>query len=161
MFHIIRRHGKIGEWLRSTPSREDYSAIGSLWARQPAPDGDGVQMDVASNGRDFAEHHLRHHGDFLKRQQRNLSEIQGAHTLFNGAALDSMGVDHRCPDVTMPKQFLNRSDVVIGLQQVAGKTVAEGVGSRSFTELSCAHRSLEGLAQMRLMQVVPSMFTRT
>lgn len=47
MFHIIRRHGKNGEWMRWTPSPVGYNAIFSLWARHPAPDGDSVQMALA------------------------------------------------------------------------------------------------------------------
>ena len=54
------------------------------------------------------------------------SKVQGTHTLFNGATLDSVRVDHRCSHVTMPQQLLNRPYVVIGLQEMTGETVAEG-----------------------------------
>ncbi len=39
-----------------------------------------------------------------------------------------MGINHGRPHITVPKQLLNGADVVVGLQQMAGKTVAECMG---------------------------------
>ena len=55
------------------------------------------------------------------------SKVQRAHALLDCPTLHRMGVDHCCSHVTVTQQFLNRSDVIIGLQQVAGETVAESV----------------------------------
>ena len=38
-----------------------------------------------------------------------------------------MGVDHGCFQAGMSPQVLNNADVVIGLQQVGGEGMAEGV----------------------------------
>jgi hypothetical protein len=56
-----------------------------------------------------------------------LSKIKRTLRLFDGPALDGMGVYHRCSHITMAKQLLNRADVIIRLKQMAGKTVAKGM----------------------------------
>ena len=43
-------------------------------------------------------------------------EIKGASCLFDGHALNGVGIDHGCPYITMAQQFLNREDIVIGLK---------------------------------------------
>ena len=43
------------------------------------------------------------------------------------AAVDDVGVDHRCRHVGMPQQFLHGADVRSGLEQVGGKAVSERV----------------------------------
>jgi hypothetical protein len=52
-----------------------------------------------------------------------LSKIKRALRLFDGQALDRMGVYHRCSHITMAKQLLDGSNIVIGLQQMGGKAV--------------------------------------
>ena len=56
-----------------------------------------------------------------------LSKIKRTLRLFDGPALDGMGVYHRCSHITMAKQLLNRADIIIRLKQMAGKTVAKGM----------------------------------
>ena len=46
-------------------------------------------------------------------------EIERAFGLFDGLALDGMGVNHGCPYIAVPQQLLNRTDIVICLQQMA------------------------------------------
>ena len=36
-----------------------------------------------------------------------------------------MRVNQRCPHISVPRQFLNGADIVIGLEQVCGKGVSE------------------------------------
>jgi hypothetical protein len=55
-----------------------------------------------------------------------LSKIKRTPRLFDGPALDRMAVYHRCSHITMVKQFLDGSDIVIGLQQIGGKAVTKG-----------------------------------
>jgi len=43
------------------------------------------------------------------------SEIKGTLRLFDGLALDGVRVDHGGSHITVPKQLLNRTDIVIGL----------------------------------------------
>ena len=49
------------------------------------------------------------------------SEIEGAFFLFKGRAFDRVGVDHGGAHVAVAQQFLDRADVIVGLQQMAGK----------------------------------------
>jgi hypothetical protein len=59
-------------------------------------------------------------------------KIKGAFGLFNRDALHRVGIDHGRFQVTVAEQLLNGPDIVIGLEQMAGETVAEGMGRRSF-----------------------------
>lgn len=56
------------------------------------------------------------------------SEIQRAFPLFRGFARYAMGINHRRPYIGMAEHFLDRADVVVSLQQVRGKRMAESVG---------------------------------
>lgn len=47
-----------------------------------------------------------------------------------------MSVNHGGTYITMPQQLPNRPNIVIGLEQMAGKTVSKGVGRSMFSELS-------------------------
>jgi len=55
-------------------------------------------------------------------------KIQGTYSLFTGLAFDGVRIDHGGFDIAVPQQFLDRANVVIGLQQVTGKAVAKSVG---------------------------------
>ncbi len=57
--------------------------------------------------------------------------------------LQHMGIQHRCADIFVSKQFLDRADVVPVLEQVRRKTVAQRIltlpmnrPSRSFTTVT-------------------------
>ncbi len=39
-----------------------------------------------------------------------------------------MGIDHRSPQITMPEKLLNCPNIEVGLEQMAGETVAKGMG---------------------------------
>ena len=65
-----------------------------------------------------------------------------------------MRIDHRGSDVAVSHHFLDGADVVIGLQQVAGKTVAEGVGRGALGDLRLFYRPADRFLYMRFMQVV-------
>jgi len=53
------------------------------------------------------------------------SKIERTLHLFYSLAWHAMSVDHGSPDITVTKQCLNRPYIVIGLQEVRGKAVAE------------------------------------
>ena len=73
-----------------------------------------------SRGRQFYEY--SHNG------QRSYLYVKRALCLFDGPGFDRVGIDHHCPHVAMTQKLLDGSDVIIGLQQVAGKTMTECVG---------------------------------
>ncbi len=59
---------------------------------------------------------------------RRQSKIERTFRLFHGPARYAMSIDHRRLYIAVAKQFLNRTDIVIGLEQVRCETVAECVG---------------------------------
>lgn len=44
-----------------------------------------------------------------------------------GPPAHDRGIDHGGLHILVPEQFLNRADIVAGLQQVGGEAVAEGM----------------------------------
>lgn len=86
------------------------------------------------------------------------SEIQRTFRLFDGLALNSMGVNHRSPDIAVSQQLLNRTNIIIGLQQMAGKTLPEGVGGSPFSKLSLIDRPFYRFLDMGFMQMISPVF---
>jgi hypothetical protein len=43
-----------------------------------------------------------------------------------------MGLDHRGPYIAVTEKHLDGADVIIGLQKVSGKAVAEGIIERTY-----------------------------
>ena len=62
-----------------------------------------------------------------------------------------MGIDHCSSEIAVPEQLLNCTDIIIGLEQMAGKTVAEGMGGSPFSELSFIDRFLNCPLNVSLM----------
>jgi hypothetical protein len=62
---------------------------------------------------------------FLNSSSRFLQSqaISGAEDSAD-ASIEDVGVDHRSANIPMPKQFLNRSDIVAIFQQVSSKRMA-------------------------------------
>jgi hypothetical protein len=86
------------------------------------------------------------------------SKIQWAFRFFHGPARDAMGMDHRRPHVAMTEKGLNCPDVVVGLQKMCGKGVAEGMGRDAFGK-SCSPDSLfQRLLNVRFMKMIASKF---
>jgi len=69
-----------------------------------------------------------------------------------------MGIDHGGSDIAVPKQLLNCADVVIGLQQVAGKTMAKRMGRCALWYLSCVDGPLDCFLDMGFMEIIASVF---
>ena len=68
-----------------------------------------------------------------------------------------MGVDHGRPHIRMPEQCLDRPDIIIGLQKMGCKTVAEeGMRSDALGELGIPDRFIKGLLDMSLVEMIPS-----
>ena len=55
-------------------------------------------------------------------------KIKGAFCVLDRHGLDGVRVDHGGSQIAMPQQLLNRADIIIGLEQMAGKAVAECMG---------------------------------
>jgi hypothetical protein len=55
-----------------------------------------------------------------------MSVIEGA-TDGEAAAVEDVGIDHRCSDVFVTEEFLHEADVVAAFEQVDGKGVAQGL----------------------------------
>ena len=65
-----------------------------------------------------------------------------------------MGVDHGGLDAAVAQELLDGPDVVVGLQEVAGKAVAEGVGGHPLGEPGPADRLFECLLHVGFMQMI-------
>ena len=67
-----------------------------------------------------------------------------------------MGIYHCGPYIAVAKERLNRTDVVVGLQKVRGKRVAEGMGGNALGEFSPADGLIESFLHMGIMKMIPS-----
>jgi hypothetical protein len=67
-----------------------------------------------------------------------------------------MCVDHGGPHIAVTHELLDGADVVIGLQQMAGETVAKSMGRGPLGDLGSLHRTPDRLLHMTLMEVVSS-----
>ena len=81
-------------------------------------------------------------------------KIKRTFCIFNRLAFDRVGINHGCSDITVSQQFLNRSDIVIGLQKVTGETVAKGMGRGPLGDFSPAHAPFYGLLDMGVMEMI-------
>ena len=70
-----------------------------------------------------------------------------------------MGVDHRRGDIAVPKELLDRPDVVPGFEEVRGKAVPQGMAGRELREAHRSYRVSERPLQDALMQVVTATLT--
>ncbi len=86
------------------------------------------------------------------------SKIKRALGFFDGLALDCMGINHCGSDIAVPQKLLNRADVVIGLQQMACKTVTKGMGCGPLIDFGFIDRALDGLLNMAFMEMVAPVF---
>ena len=64
-----------------------------------------------------------------------------------------MRIDHRCSDIAMSKESLDRPNVVIRLKQVRGKTVAEGMTRDALREF----RPPDGIVECVLSRTLKEM----
>ena len=50
-----------------------------------------------------------------------------------------MGINHRGSYIAVPQHFLDRADVIVVPQQMAGKAVSEGMGGNPFGNSGLYH----------------------
>jgi hypothetical protein len=67
-----------------------------------------------------------------------------------------MGINHGRADIAMPEHLLDGPDVIIGLEQMAGKGMAEGVCRSTFGQPDFFDRRPDGFLCMGFMQVIPA-----
>ncbi len=71
-----------------------------------------------------------------------------------------MGVDHRRFHVTVPKQFLDRANVVAHFQQMRGEAVPQRVRPHRFGYPDASSRFADGPLRHGLVQVMPTPLAR-
>jgi len=71
-----------------------------------------------------------------------------------------MGVNHRRPDVGMAEHFLDRTDIVIRLEQVGREGMSQRVSGYSLRKLSSLDGKIYRILKARIMYVVPPLFLR-
>ena len=67
-----------------------------------------------------------------------------------------MRVDHRGADIGVAQQFLHSTDVVAGLQQVGGETVAQGVRRSGLLDAGIAQGAAKGALEITFQQMMPA-----
>lgn len=85
-------------------------------------------------------------------------KVKRAAGILDGGTFHRVGVDHRGFQVAVAQQFLDGPDIEIGLEQMAGETVAEGVGRGPLAEPGLADRLFYRPLHMRFMEVIPPGF---
>jgi len=70
-----------------------------------------------------------------------------------------VSVDHGSLQTGVAQELLDHPDVVIGLEEMGGEGVAEGVGSHSFRDHCSENCSGKRLLEFRFMEVITPEFT--
>src|SRR3989338_8933277 len=83
------------------------------------------------------------------------SKIQRTSCLFHRSARHTVGIYHGRLHVAVTEQFLNSADVIIGLQKVRGKTVAEGVTGDALGKFSLTHGFIKRQLDVRFVKMIP------
>ncbi len=70
-----------------------------------------------------------------------------------------MGVNHRGAHIPVPKQFLNRPDVIAVFQQMRGEGMTESMAACGFRDASLQDRLLYRALQNGFVEVVPALLS--
>ena len=65
------------------------------------------------------------------------------------------------PDIAVPQEILDRSDVVVGLQQVSCKTVTKRMRGSAFEQFRFSDSILDGSLHIPFMDVISFFFSRS
>ena len=71
-----------------------------------------------------------------------------------------MSINHSSSDIAVTKKRLYCADVIVGLQEVRGKTVPESVGGHAFRELRPPDCLVQRLLDVCFMKMIPPPFLR-
>ena len=88
----------------------------------------------------------------------NCLKIQRALHLFQSPAWYAVSVYHRSPYITVTKQCLDRPYIVVGLQEMSGKRVAECVRCDALRQLRPSDSLIKSFLNMCFMQMIPPVF---
>lgn len=86
-------------------------------------------------------------------------KIQRTSGVLDGDALYSMRVNHCRPDIAMPQQFLDCPDVIVTLEQVAGKAVTKSMGRCPLGYSCLADRLFDCVLHMGFVQMIATIFS--
>jgi hypothetical protein len=78
--------------------------------------------------------------------------------LFDGFVFNCMAINHGSSDIAVTQQFQDRANIIVGLQQVAGKTVPESMGDCAFRDFSPPYGPFDCFLDMGLMGIISSVF---
>ncbi len=88
-----------------------------------------------------------------------ISEIERAFRLFHSSDGDAMCIDHSSFQTGMPQKLLNDSNIVIGLEEVRGEGMTEGMGLDPFRNLRFTDGIIKRLLKVRFMEMVTPAFS--
>ena len=83
----------------------------------------------------------------------NKLKIQRTLHFFYSSALHTVGINHSSSDITVTEQCLNCPYIVISLQEMRGKRVAEGMRGDAFREFRPANSFIKRFLNMLFMQM--------
>ena len=93
---------------------------------------------------------------FLFSDSHRILKIKGALGFFDGRAFNGMRIYHGGPDITVTQKLLDGADVVVGLQQMAGKTVAKRMGRCALWYFGRVDGPLDCFLDVGLMKIIAS-----
>ena len=88
----------------------------------------------------------------------DISKIKRAHCFFFSLALYRVGIYHCCSYIAVPQKFLNRTNIIISLQEMACKAVPKGMGRGPFAYFGLVDSSFDSLLNMAFMKMVAPVF---
>lgn len=71
-----------------------------------------------------------------------------------------MGINHGRANIAVTEKRLDCANIIIGLQKMCGKTVAEGVRCNAFSEFCHSHGLIKSLLDMLFMQMITTHLLR-
>ena len=83
-------------------------------------------------------------------------KIKRALGFFDGRGFNRMRINHGGSDITVAQKLLNGADVVVGLQQMAGKTVAKRVGRCALWYFGRVDGPLDLFLDVGFMKIITS-----
>ena len=91
---------------------------------------------------------------------RDASQGVGRTTDSESAAIQDMSIDHRRPNIAMPKELLHRADIIARRKEVSGERVPERVTGRQLGDATRLNGISEGALHGALVQMMPTVMPR-
>ncbi len=88
-------------------------------------------------------------------------KVQRTLRILVRVALDRVGVDHRCPYIAVPQEFLDRANIVVRLQKMASIAVPQGMGRCALGDRRLLYRLLDRFLHKGIVQMITAILRGT